>query len=84
MPQLYSTTDHSMPIVVGDPSSVTRTNSIDVADAIRPRKAEPTGRFELCRLVNIKNALVGSTAVIVTVVVPLVALLAVPFCVVAR
>src|SRR3954452_9457963 len=66
-------------MLIVEVSSVTRMNSSVVALATRPRTSEPGGRSRLLFRLNIKNALVVSTALIATVVVPLQVLVAVPF-----
>lgn len=79
-PQEYSTTYHWTPIVLIGLSLVLRSNSMVVAEAIRPPRTYPTGRFELCLVWKIRKALAGSTAEIEMTWVPFVVVLAVPAC----
>ena len=77
-PQAYSTPDHSMVMVAGVDSLVDRTNSSDVDEARRPPISDATGRLDAWRVLNMRNARLGSTAEMPTVVVPSAVLVAAP------
>jgi hypothetical protein len=79
-PQEYSVTDQRMLMAAGEVSSVDRANSSVVALASRPRTVAATGRALSEPVLKVRNALAGSTAVMVTVCTPLAVFVAVPDC----